>query len=441
MQSEALLSTTLGAICEQQGGTIQTGPFGSQLHASDYAASGTPVVMPADIVGGRVSTAAIARVGIEHVERLSQHQLRFNDIVFSRRGDVTRFARVTAREVGWLCGTGCIKVRTGTGTIALPEWISIALAAPEVKDWLVRHAVGATMPNLNTSILGAVPLRVPPIEQQREAVEVCFALDDRIDLLRQTNATLESIAQALFKSWFIDFDPVRAKAEGREPEGMDAATAALFPAEFEESALGLIPRGWVPGTLADICTNPRAQAKPGLFPINTTYIGLEHMPRKSIALDRAGTAERLESGKFWFERNDVLFGKLRPYFHKVGLAPDRGVCSTDILVLRPKTHDWLGFLAMHASSDALIAYTTQLSNGARMPRTSWRDVGGFEVALPPQEMASAFNALVLPMFERIHTNVASARALAEVRDTLLPRLISGKLRLPEAGREIEESLT
>ena len=198
MQSEALLSTTLGAICEQQGGGIQTGPFGSQLHASDYAASGTPVVMPADIVGGRVSTAAIARVAVEHVERLSQHQLRFSDIVFSRRGDVTRFARVAEREVGWLCGTGCLKVRIGTGTIALPEWIAIALGAPEVKDWLVRHAVGATMPNLNTSILGAVPLRVPPIEQQREAVEVCFALDDRIDLLRQTNATLESITQALF---------------------------------------------------------------------------------------------------------------------------------------------------------------------------------------------------------------------------------------------------
>ena len=305
---------------------------------------------------------------------------------------------------------------------------------------LASYNSGSAQPSLNRNYVYGMKVRVPGRAEQDRVVEMLQALDDRADLLHQTNATLESIAQALFKSWFIDFDPVRAKAEGREPEGMDAATAALFPAEFEESALGLIPRGWVPGTLADICTNPRAQAKPGLFPINTTYIGLEHMPRKSIALDRAGTAERLESGKFWFERNDVLFGKLRPYFHKVGLAPDRGVCSTDILVLRPKTHDWLGFLAMHASSDALIAYTTQLSNGARMPRTSWRDVGGFEVALPPQEMASAFNALVLPMFERIHTNVASARALAEVRDTLLPRLISGKLRLPEAEREIEEAL-
>lgn len=440
MRSEPTLRTTLGAICAHQGGAIQTGPFGSQLHASDYVETGTPVIMPADIVDGRVSTESIARVGPEHVERLSQHQLRHKDIVFSRRGDVTRFARVSVREVGWLCGTGCIKVRVGHGDLALPEWIALVLDAQDVKEWLVRHAVGATMPNLNTSILGAVPLEVPPVEQQRKAVRVCFALDDRVDLLRQTNATLESIAKALFKSWFIDFDPVRAKAEGREPEGMDAATAALFPAEFEESALGPIPKGWSGGQLESICTNARVQAKPGQMPTDTTYIGLEHMPRKSIALDSAGTAEGLESGKFWFERNDVLFGKLRPYFHKVGLAPCRGVCSTDILVLRPKAAEWLGFLAMHAASDALISHTTQLSNGAKMPRTSWHDVGGFGVVLPPLNVAAAFNALVSPMFERINANIEAVRVLAELRDTLLPRLISGKLLLPDDHEKFEEAL-
>lgn len=164
------------------------------------------------------------------------------------------------------------------------------------------------------------------------------------------------------------------------------------------------------------------------------------MPRKSIALGDAGTAEGLGSGKFWFERNDVLFGKLRPYFHKVGLAPVRGVCSTDILVLRPKSPGWLGFLAMHASSDALISYTTQLSNGARMPRTSWHDVGGFDVTLPPHTVASAFDAAVKPMFERIHANIESAQLLASLRDTLLPRLISGKLRLPEDRSHLEDAL-
>ncbi|BAP89074.1 type I restriction-modification system, specificity subunit S [Burkholderiales bacterium GJ-E10] len=293
---------------------------------------------------------------------------------------------------------------------------------------------------LNTDALLSFPVLVPSAAEQEEIADIGEAIDGRLRLLRQTNATLEFIAQALFKSWFIDFDPVRAKAEGREPEGMDAATAALFPSEFEESKLGPIPKGWQPEKLGAICTNPRTQAKPNQIPVDTPYIGLEHMPRKSIALDSAGTAEGLESGKFWFERNDVLFGKLRPYFHKVGLAPYRGVCSTDILVLRPKTAEWLGFLAMHASAEALVSYAAQLSNGARMPRTSWHDVSGFDVILPSQDLAEAFNAMVSSMFERIYVNIGAARVLADTRDTLLPRLISGKLRLPEARERMGAAL-
>ena len=422
---------------------VVTGPFGSSIGSKFFVDAGVPVIRGSNLSLSRTKFIDEGFVFLteEKAAEFKNLEARPGDLVFTAAGTIGQVGIIPARPrfPRYIISNKQMRARLDT-SIVEPLFAYYWFSEPYVQEYIRSRNTGSTIPLINLSVLKSLPIPVPPIDTQHGILGVIATLDDRIDLLRQTNATLESIAQALFKSWFIDFDPVRAKAEGREPEGMDAATAALFPAEFEESALGLIPRGWVPGTLADICTNPRAQAKPGLFPINTTYIGLEHMPRKSIALDRAGTAERLESGKFWFERNDVLFGKLRPYFHKVGLAPDRGVCSTDILVLRPKTHDWLGFLAMHASSDALIAYTTQLSNGARMPRTSWRDVGGFEVALPPQEMASAFNALVLPMFERIHTNVASARALAEVRDTLLPRLISGKLRLPEAEREIEEAL-
>lgn len=319
-----------------------------------------------------------------------------------------------------------------------PRYLCYAFLSPQLQHQFGAHeGSGSVVSHIRVGDCSKFMVPLPPLSVQRSIAELLGSIDERVLLLRQTNATLESIAQALFKSWFIDFDPVRAKAEGREPEGMDAATAALFPAEFEESALGLIPKGWCLGKLDAICTNPRNQAKPGQIPSDTPYIGLEHMPRKSIALDSAGTAEGLESGKFWFERNDVLFGKLRPYFHKVGLAPIRGVCSTDILVLRPKQQDWLGFLTMHLSSEALITYATQLSNGARMPRTSWQDVGGFALALPSPSIAAAFNAFVRPMFDRIYANIDAVRVLADLRDTLLPRLISGKLRLPEAQAMVE----
>ncbi len=320
------------------------------------------------------------------------------------------------------------------------EFLGYILYSPDFRARIEMYAAGTAIMNLTREHLLGFPVKLPKRPYQRTIAHLLGSIDDRIALLRQTNATLESIAQALFKSWFVDFDPVRAKAEGREPEGMDAATAALFPAEFEESELGAIPKGWIAGRLGDVCTNPRAQAKPAEVPNETPYIGLEHMPRRSLALTSAGTAEGLESGKFWFERDDVLFGKLRPYFHKVGLAPRRGICSTDILVLRPVLKEWLGFVTMHASSDALVSYASQLSNGARMPRTSWHDVSRFPVAVPPRSVADAFNHAAVPLFERIYANIATIDVLAKTRDALLPPLISGKLRLPEAEAQIDEAI-
>ena len=309
-----------------------------------------------------------------------------------------------------------------------PKFISYLL---RTLDFLA-YSDKAAVPGVNRNHLHEAIVALPDLPVQGPIAACLGALDDRIAVLRETNATLEAIAQALFKSWFVDFDPVRAKQQGLAPAGMDEATAALFPDGFEESALGPVPIGWRRGTLGDVCVNPRVAAKPGHMPPQTPYFGLEHMPRRSIALASAGTAAGLESGKFWFERNDVLFGKLRPYFHKVGMAPTSGVCSTDILVIRPKVPSSLGFVAMHVCSDALISHTTMLSNGARMPRTSWQDIAGFNVVLPPDEVAAEFNRVTQPIFERIYTNIDAARMLGEARDTLLPRLISGQLRLPEA---------
>lgn len=151
----------LGELTRRCGGGIQTGPFGSQLHAKDYVDIGIPVVMPKDIVGRRVSTDSIARVGSDDVERLSRHKLQAGDIVFSRRGDVERHALITEREIGWLCGTGCLLVRPGPGWQS-PSFLSLLLDAPRARTWLVQHAVGATMPNLNTGILASVPVVLPP---------------------------------------------------------------------------------------------------------------------------------------------------------------------------------------------------------------------------------------------------------------------------------------
>lgn len=235
--------TTLGKVCERTGGDIQTGPFGSQLHASDYVPFGIPSIMPKNICDNRVVTEGIARITTQDAQRLSRYLVRTGDIVYSRRGDVERRALIRAEEDGWLCGTGCLRIRFGNGKID-SLFASYYLGHPSVREWIVRHAIGATMPNLNTLILSALPFVVPPTSEQKAIARILSSLDDKIELNQQMNRTLEAIAQAIFKSWFVDFDPVRAKMDGRQPVCMDAATADLFPDEFEDSPLGKIPKGW-----------------------------------------------------------------------------------------------------------------------------------------------------------------------------------------------------
>ncbi|MFF3288412.1 restriction endonuclease subunit S [Streptomyces sp. NPDC003023] len=187
--------TNLGRLCAAGGGAIQTGPFGSQLHAADYVESGIPSVMPQNIGDNVISEDGIARITAVDAQRLSKYLLAEGDIVYSRRGDVKRRALVRSYEEGWLCGTGCLRVRVGTA--ASPLFISYYLGEPEIQDWIAQHAVGATMPNLNTSILGEVPVVLPP-EPVTEATRVRLAgLDAAAAHVTHENRTLAELRDTL----------------------------------------------------------------------------------------------------------------------------------------------------------------------------------------------------------------------------------------------------
>src|SRR5690606_38318560 len=176
------------------------------------------------------------------------------------------------------------------------------------------------------------------IETQRRIADILSALDEKIELNRQTNATLEAIAQSIFREWFVDGEDVD---------------------------------DWEVGNLGDIAENIRRSVQPSEIEPDTPYIGLEHMPRKSIALSEWDTASDVMSNKYQFKQDEFLFGKLRPYFHKVGVAPLDGVSSTDILVVAPKEDDYYGVVLGHISSVDLINHTTAASTGTKMPRTNW----------------------------------------------------------------------
>ena len=437
-------ATTLGQICVAQGGAIQTGPFGSQLHTSDYKEFGIPVVMPTNIGDGGIVEDGIARIDEVDVERLSQHKLRMGDIIFSRRGDVTKNALIRPHEIGWFCGTGCLKVRLGDETVATAKFISHCLRLPDIKDWLVRHAVGATMPNLNTGILSAVPIYLPPLQTQLEIAEILGSLDDRITLLRETNATLEAIAQALFKSWFVDFDPVRARTEGRAPEGMDEATAGLFPDGFEESELGLVPTGWRVGTLADLShLNPESWTAKK-HPEFVAYVDLANAKDNEIAsvtdfeFDEAPSRARrvLRDG-------DTIVGTVRPgnrSFAFIHEPASNLTASTGFAVLRPSAVENTEFVYLAATQDSSIEHLAHVADGGAYPAVRPDVVSGLQIVVPDAHVLKAFHAVAVSLLAKLSANQKQAQTLATLRDTLLPRLISGQLRLPEAKSLIEESV-
>jgi type I restriction enzyme S subunit len=305
----------------------------------------------------------------------------------------------------------------------------------QVIESIVEQVAAA---GIRGSDLAKLLVPIPPLPEQRAIAHILGTLDDKIELNRRMNQTLEEMAQAIFKSWFVDFDPVRAKMEGRQPAGMDAETAALFPDSFEDSALGEIPRRWRAGTFGDVATNHRRGVAAEQIEPRTPYIGLEHMPRKSIALEDWGFSEDVVSNKFRFYQGEILFGKLRPYFHKVGVAVQDGVCSTDILVLAPKFPEWYAAVLCIASSTDFVNYTDATSTGTKMPRTNWQDIARYEIVVPSRNVTYLFNQQVKPLVEMIRSNILQSHTLAAIRDALLPKLLSGEIRVRNAEKVMEE---
>lgn len=402
----------------------------------EWTSAGVVVLRNQHIKAGRLQLNAPSYTDEKHyLQRVRRAKPTYKDIVLTREAPIGQVCQVP-KGLKCCLGQRQVLIRADKEQID-PDFLFYSLRAPFMqRQMLLIEGEGTTVSNLRIPYIEKLKLTVPAPEIQKNVVMLLNAVEGEMETLRHQNTALESIAQTLFRSWFVDFDPVHAKAVGNAPEAMSAELAELFPSEFEDSELGLIPKGWRLGRIGDIGQNPRTQGKPTEIPATTPYIGLEHMPRRSLSIAEWGSAATVESGKFWFTPSDILFGKLRPYFHKVGIANMKGVCSTDILVIRSKEPNWHAFLVMHLFSKAFIEHATQLSDGARMPRTNWSDTAAYRFALPPADLAKRFNRVVQPMFALMAANVETIRLLASLRDHVLPRLISGKLRLEDAEASI-----
>lgn len=267
---------------------------------------------------------------------------------------------------------------------------------------------------------------VPSVDRkvQRSIAAVLSAYDDLIENNTRRIKLLEEMAQRIYREWFVDF---------RYP-GHDAVPLV-------HSELGPIPRGWDWKQLRDIAMEIRVGVDPGAIDPETPYVGLEHMPEMSIALCEWGIAQSAGSRKFKFVAGDVLFGKIRPYFHKVSVAPVDGICSTDAVVVRSRTPDVYGIVVSVVSSDAFVAEAVQSSQGTKMPRANWSVLESYPIAMPPQHILEKFNMIVNDVVSAIHRMVHANRNLRDTRDLLLSRLLSGELDVSELDIAVPEAAT
>ncbi len=428
----------LGEVCRRGGGDIQTGPFGSQLHASDYVAVGVPSIMPQNISQDRVDAEGIARISPSDAERLSRYLVKPGDIVYSRRGDVERRALITERENGWLCGTGCLRVRFGDGVVD-PVYASYFLSHPASREWVGRHAVGATMPNLNTSILGALPFLLPPSDEQRAIAGVLGALDDKIEQNRRTARALERLARAIFRAWFVDFEPVKAKAAGATAfPSMPQPVFDALPTRFVDSPIGPVPEGWEVKPISQVCTlisggTPK-RSEPTYWSGDIPWYSVKDAPADGeIWVNH--TSERItESGVANSAARVVPKGctiiSARGTVGKLAMAGVPMAFNQSCYGLLPIDGQSSGYL--HLLMQTVVADLQQRTHGSVFDTITRATFDGLLVASPRNDFLPAFEAVVSPLFELLLASRHESSKLAEMRDYLLPRLLSGQVRVEVA---------
>ena len=265
----------------------------------------------------------------------------------------------------------------------------------------------AAVPGVNRNVLHELPVRCPDKMHQRRIASILSAYDDLIENNRRRMALLEDAARQLYREWFVRL---------------------RFPGHERVKIKDGLPDGWERKTLKEIAPDFRAAADPSELEPGTPYIGLEHMPRRSITLSEWATAEQVTSTKLRYKAGDILFGKIRPYFHKVGVALTDGVSSSDSIILRPVTEQLHAFVLLTVSSDWFIAVVSKTAKeGSKMPRADWNLMEMHEIAVPPPRLLDALRDVVDPIVVQLKTLALQNQKLRAARDLLLPKLMNGEI--------------
>ncbi len=389
---------------------IQPGPFGSQLHNSDYSKEGTPIIMPKDIVGGAIVHSGLLKVSEEHVKRLSRHQVYEGNLMVARKGDVRKCAYITANENGWMTGSDCLKVVLDESK-CYPKFIYYQLRSEHIGRWLEKVSIGATMPSLNTGLLSGIEMVLPPIEIQKQIAGILSAYDDLIENNQKQIKLLEEAAQRLYKEWFVDLN---------------------FPGHENTEIVDGVPEGWQWCKVRDV-----ADINSSTFPKNYKEDFIDYVDLGSVRCGHIETRTRYNlneapgRAKRCAKDGDIIWGMVRPNLKAYALVTnpkETDVFSTGFAVLSAKKVPY-SYLYCAVTQEEFVGYLVNATNGAAYPAVKPVHFEVADILKPDDKVLEQFHSVADSIYRKKEALENQNHNLRESRDLILPKLMSGEVEV------------
>jgi len=420
--------------------SIAIGPFGSRMKADAYVPAGVPVIRGTNISDTRALVGDFVFVSDQTADELYGCNVRAGDLVFPHRGAIGQVAIVpTDSFERYMLSSSLMKLSCDRQLVE-PQFIFYFFRSSLGRYALLQHASTVGTPGIGQPLasLRSIRIPIPSLPEQRAIAHILGTLDDKIELNRRMNETLEAMARALFKSWFVDFDPVRAKAEGRDP-GLPQPLADLFPDSFQDSELGEIPKGWEVKALDEMAHFLNGLALQKYPPVDN-----RSLPVIKIAQLRAGTTEAADRASadldsdYVVNDGDILFswsGSLECVLWAGGL----GALNQHLFKVTSEQYPkWLCYLGVH--QHLMDFRHIAAGKATTMGHIQRHHLSDAKLAIPTPALLSSMDLILSPLIEGTWLRAVESRTLAALRDTLLPKLISGEWRIRDAERFVEATM-
>jgi type I restriction enzyme S subunit len=417
----------LGEICRSGGGSIQTGPFGSQLHADDYKDDGVPIITVEHLQEGRIAHKNLPLVGAADRQRLRRYSLAVGDLVFSRVGAIDRCALVSKAEDGWLFSGRCLRVRAGAGR-ANPLYLSYQLNSWRHRRWILNHSVGSTMACLNTSILSALPVNLPLPPEQRYAAAILSTIDEAIERTEALIAKYEQIKSGLMHDLFT---------RGVTPDGRLRPPRSEAPHLYKKSSIGWLPEEWEVFAIKAIthlcvdCPHSTPVLAEDGYPMARTSEISDGVLDLDVSPKVALTEYQFRTGRAVPTAGDIIFTREAPVGEAFVVPRGLQIClGQRVMLMRPNRRRCdPDFLLFQIYSAAVQKEFLRIVGGTTNPHLNVEDVRNFEIALPSVEEQARITARLLALDDLIASEKRNGQKLRVSKDGLMHNLLTGRVRV------------